>query len=202
MIDIIKDEDLYNHLNEYDAVLIGTNTYQVMSNGIQLQLMLNYPYVYEENLKTKYADRRKIGTLCECKKEGEPTICLCFIAKGYNFRSDLESDYLSYEGLENCLKLVNVLYKGKHLASYLLGSSEFDGNGDRERIMNIFKDNIKDLDLTIYDYKQKSRMDFVKETMTKEFEMKKKDRKKYYEMVKKRKEEAEERFRKNGHRRY
>ena len=202
MIDIIKDEDLYNHLNEYDAVLIGTNTYQVMSNGIQLQLMLNYQYVYEENLKTKYADRRKIGTLCECKKEGEPTICLCFIAKGYNFRSDLESDYLSYEGLENCLKLVNVLYKGKHLASYLLGSSEFDGNGDRERIMNIFKDNIKDLDLTIYDYKQKSRMDFVKETMTKEFEMKKKDRKKYYEMVKKRKEEAEERFKKNGHRRY
>ena len=184
MIDIIRDEDLYNHLNEYDAILIGTNTYQVMSNGIQLQLMLNYPYVYEENLKTKYADRRKIGTLCECKKEGEPTICLCFIAKGYNFRSDLESDYLSYEGLENCLKLVNVLYKGKHLASYLLGSSEFDGNGDRERIMNIFKDNIKDLDLTIYDYKQKSRMDFVKETMTKEFEMKKKERKKYYEMVK------------------
>lgn len=202
MIDVIKDEDLYNHLNEYDAILIGTNTYQVMSNGIQLQLMLNYPYVYEENLKTKYADRRKIGTLCECKKEGEPTICLCFIAKGYNFRSDLESDYLSYEGLENCLKLVNVLYKGKHLASYLLGSSEFDGNGDRERIMNIFKNNIKDLHLTIYDYKQKSRMDFVKETMTKEFEMKKKDRKKYYEMVKKRKEEAEERFRKNGHRRY
>lgn len=202
MIDIIKDEDLYNHLNEYDAVLIGTNTYQVMSNGIQLQLMLNYPYVYEENLKTKYADRRKIGTLCECKKEGEPTICLCFIANGYNFRSDLESDYLSYDGLENCLKLVNVLYKGKHLASYLLGSSEFDGNGDRERIMNIFNDNIKDLDLTIYDYKQKSRMDFVKETMTKEFEMKKKDRKKYYEMVKKRKEEAEERFKKNGHRRY
>lgn len=202
MIDIIKGEDIYNHLNEYDAVLIGTNTYQVMSNGIQLQLMLNYPYVYEENLKTKYADRRKIGTLCECKKEGEPTICLCFIAKGYNFRSDLETDYLSYEGLENCLKLVNVLYKGKHLASYLLGSSEFDGNGDRERIMNIFKNNIKDLDLTIYDYKQKSRMDFVKETMTKEFEMKKKDRKKYYDMVKKRKEEAEERFRKNGHRRY
>lgn len=202
MIDIIKNEDLYNHLNEYDAVLIGTNTYQVMSNGIQLQLMLNYPYVYEQNLKTKYADRRKIGTLCECKKEGEPTICLCFIAKGYNFRSDLESDYLSYDGLENCLKLVNVLYKGKHLASYLLGSSEFDGNGDRERIMNIFNDNIKDLDLTIYDYKQKSRMDFVKETMTKEFEMKKKDRKKYYEMVKKRKEEAEERFKKNGHRRY
>ena len=202
MIDIIKGEDLYNHLNEYDAILIGTNTYQVMSNGIQLQLMLNYPYVYEENLKTKYADRRKIGTLCECKKEGEPTICLCFIAKGYNFRSDLESDYLAYEGLENCLKLVNVLYKGKHLASYLLGSSEFDGNGDRERIMDIFKNNIKDLDLTIYDYKQKSRMDFVKETMTREFEMKKKDRKKYYEMVKKRKEEAEERFRKNGHRRY
>lgn len=202
MINIIKDVDLYEHLNEYDAVLIGTNAYQIMSNGIQLQLMLNYPYVYKENLNTKYGDARKIGTLCECKEKGQPTICLCFIANGNNFRSDLQTDYLSYEGLEKCLKLVNILYKNKNVACYLLGSSKFDGNGDREKIMDIFKKNITDLKLTIYDYVQKSREEFVKETMTKEFDMKKKDRKKYYEMVKKRKEEAEERFRKNGHRRY
>ena len=62
MINIIKDIDLYDHLNEYDIILIGTNLYYMMSHGIQLKVMLNYPYVYEENLKTKYADREKLGT--------------------------------------------------------------------------------------------------------------------------------------------
>jgi hypothetical protein len=41
MINIIKDVDLYEHVDEYDAVLIGTNTYCTMSQGIQLQVMLN-----------------------------------------------------------------------------------------------------------------------------------------------------------------
>ena len=42
----------------------------------------------------------------------------------------------------------------------------------------------------------------MKEVRERELEVKKVDRKKYYEMVKERKDKAEERFRKNGHRRY
>ena len=42
----------------------------------------------------------------------------------------------------------------------------------------------------------------MKEFYDKEQEMKEKDRTEYYKMVAKRKKEAEERFRKNGHRRY
>jgi hypothetical protein len=201
MINVIKDIDLYNHVGEYDVVLVATTNYCTMSHGIQLQVMLNYPYVYDKNLETKYGDPEKLGTVLECSKEGEPTFCLCFIYSG-NFRPDLQKDYLSYESLEKCLKLVNVLYKGKKVATTLLGTSRFDGNGDRDRIMKMFEDIITDVDLTIYDYYQKSRAEQVHDLLADERAMKEKDRKKYYEMVRQRKKEADERYKKNGHRRY
>ena len=202
MINVIKDEDIYWHFREYDIILIGTNIYCTMSQGIQLKVMLNYPYVYEKNLETKYGDMDKMGTILECKSENEPTFCLCFITKGYNFRPDLEKDYLSYDALENALKLVNIKYKGKKIACPLLGSSRFDGNGDKEKILNIFKKALTDVECTVFDYFQKSRAEEMKEVRDRELAVKKDNRKAYYEMVRKRKEEAEERFKKNGHRRY
>jgi hypothetical protein len=156
MIKVIKDVDLYNHVGEFDVVLVGTNNYCMMSQGIQLNIMLNYPYVYDRNLETKYGDPEKLGTVLECTSEGEPTFCLCFICGG-NFRPDLQKDYLSYESLEKCLKLVNILYKGKNVATTLLGASRFDGNGDKDKILEIFNSCITDVNLTIYDYYQKSR---------------------------------------------
>ena len=201
MIKVVKDIDLFNHVGEFDVVLVGTNNYCMMSNGIQLNVMLNYHYVYEKNLETKYGDPEKLGTVLECTSEGEPTFCLCFIYAG-NFRPDLQKDYLSYESLEKCLKLINVLYRGKKVATTLLGASRFDGNGDRDRIMEIFNNTITDVDLTIYDYEQLSRDDQIKAMWTKEKKVKEKDRKAYYKMVGERKKEAEERFKKNGHRRY
>jgi len=201
MIKVIKDVDLYNHVGEFDVVLVGTNNYCMMSQGIQLNIMLNYPYVYDKNLETKYGDPEKLGTVLECASEGEPTFCLCFICGG-NFRPDLQKDYLSYESLEKCLKLVNILYKGKNVATTLLGASRFDGNGDKEKILEIFNNCITDVNLTIYDYYQKSRSEQLNEIRNKELEVREKDRKAYYEMVRKRKKEADERFKKNGHRRY
>ena len=202
MINIIKDVDLFDNLEGYDAILVGTNTYSVMSQGLQLKVMLNYPYVFEKNLDTKYGDPTKVGTILECKSEEEPTFCLCFITKGYNFRPDILSDYLEYEGLEKCLKLVNVLYKGKKVATPMLGASRFDGNGDKDKILEIFKAIITDVNLTIYDYYQKGRDEELLEILKNESKVKETDRDAYYKMVKERKAEAEKRFQKNGHRRY
>ena len=199
---IITGIDLFEHVKEYDVTLVGTNLYASMAHGFQLQVMINYPHVYDRNLKTKYGDLKKLGTVVECQKEGEPTFALCFISKGYNFRPDLEKDYLNYDALEKCLLLINVLYKGKRVACPLLGVSRFEGNGDRAKVMEIFKRCITDVDLTVYDYEQKSRTEQFMEVFVAEKKVKEKDPKKYYEMVRKRKAEAEERFRKNGHRRY
>jgi hypothetical protein len=202
MVKIIKDIDIYDHFNEYDVILIGTNLYCTMSQGVQLKVMLNYPYVFNKNLETKYGDKDKLGTIIECTSDNEPTFCLCFITEGYNFRPDKQKDYLSYEALENTLKLVNVRYKGKSIACPLLGSSRFDGNGDKDKILDIFNNCLKDVKCTVFDYFQKSRDEETLEVMRKELEMRDKDKEEYSRMVKERKRKAEERFRKNGHRRY
>ncbi len=201
MINIIKDVDLFEHVDEYEAVLIGTNTYCTMSQGIQLKVMLEYPYAYNKNLETKYGDPEKLGTILECEHEDEPRFCLCFIYEG-NFRPDIRKDYLSYESLEKCLSLVNIMYKEKNIATTLLGASRFDGNGDRDRIMEIFERTLTDVNVTVYDYFQKSRAEEMKEVRDNELAVKKVDREAYYQMVAERKRKADERFRKNGHRRY
>ena len=188
MIDYIYNVDLFDHVAEYDAILVATNTCYAMRHGIQRKISLNYPYVYDKNLKTKYGDSKKMGTILECASGGQPTFVLCFVNNGINTRPDIKADFLSYDSLENCLKLVNVLYKGKHLASTLLGSSRFDGNGDKDKIKEIIERCITDLDLTIYEYEQKSRDEMVKEVREKELAVKKTDKELYYKMVKERKE--------------
>lgn len=198
MIDYIKDIDLFDHVAEYDAILVATNTCYAMRHGLQRKISLYYPYVYEKNLKTKYGDSKKMGTVLECASEGQPTFLLCFVNNGINTRPDIKTDFLSYDSLENCLKLINVLYKSKHLASTLLGSSRFDGNGDKDKIKKIIERCITDLDLTIYEYEQKSRDEMIKEVMEKERAVKETDRKLYYKMVKERKEKEKKLKELNG----
>lgn len=201
MVKVIKDIDLYNDVDKYDAILIGTNINCSMSQGFQRKIMLNYPYVQEENMKTKYGDEKKLGTVLECKKEGLPTFILLYIAKG-NTRPDINKEYLSYEALENCLKIINILYKGHNLASTFIGTSKFDGNGDNERVMKMISENTKNVNLTIYDYEQLSRADELKKIRTEELKLKETDIDAYYEAVRKRKQEADKRFKNNKHARY
>ncbi len=202
MITTISDVDIVEKINDYNIILVGTNTYCTMSNGLQRDVMLDYPYVQEENMKTKYGDPKKLGTILECSKDGEPTFCLLFITNGYNFRPDLNADYLSYESLAKCLKLINRKYKNKKVACPLLGCSRFDGNGSKEEVMKIFNETITNVDLTIFDYFQKSRAEKLKETREKELAVKAVDREAYYKMVNERKQKANERFKRNGHARY
>ena len=201
MINIIKDIDLFDNVKDYDIVLVGTNIYCNLSQGFQRKVMLNYPYVQEMNMSTKYADKKKLGTILECKNEGNPTFLLLYITEG-NFRPDLKKDTLSYESLEKCIKLINILYKGMNIACPFLGSSRFDGNGEKDKILKIIENNSKNVNITIFDYEQKSRAEELKETREKELKLKEENADAYYEAVKKRKEEAEERYKNNGHARY
>jgi hypothetical protein len=201
MINIIKNEDLFNHVNEYDVNLIGTNIYCMMTNGFEYKVSLDYPYVFNQNLETKYGDMTKLGTLLECANEKEPTFCLCYIVKG-NFRPYQFKDYLDYEALEKCLGLVNIKYKGKNIACPLLGCSRFDGNGDREKVMKIFEKCLTDVDITIYDYHQKSRDEEVIERLKREIELKKTNYEEYHRVVAERKKMENERRKKNGRRKY
>lgn len=196
------EDDAFLHVGEHDVMLVGTNLYASMGNGLQLDVSLNYPYVFDDNVKTPYGDKGKLGTILECARDGEPTFCLCFITVGYNFRPDLDKDYLEYEALSRSLGLVNVIYRGHSVGLPLLGASRFDGNGDEVKIRHIVESSLKDVDATVYLYKQLSRKEKVKKTYDDESKLKAVDREEYYKAVKKRKEEAEIRFKRNGRRRY
>jgi hypothetical protein len=199
MINIIKDKPLITEVNNYDVTLVGTNTYCTLSNGFQRDVMLWYQYVQDINMTTRYADASKLGTILECTKENEPTFCLLFITKGYNFRPHVEKDYLSYDALEKCLKLVNIKYKGKKIASPLLGTSRFDGNGNRDIIIKLFEDNLTDVDIDVYDYYQKSSQELRNERYYELKRLKSIDRVKHLELLKKYQAEAEYNFSRNKH---
>lgn len=201
MINVIKDTDLYEHFNEYDFILIGTGINCMMTQGIQRDIMLNYPYVQNENMKTKYGDKSKLGTILECKEEGQPTFILLFIYTA-NQRPDLNPVYVSYESIEKCLKIVNILYKGSKVATTMLGCSRFDGNGEKNTVLELLKKYSTNINLDVYDYEQKSRAEKLKEMHQNELKLKEENIDAYYEAVRKRKEEAERRKENNGHARY
>lgn len=155
MVDIVEGTNPIGYIHLYDGVILGTNCYQVMRNGFQFELARKYPYVKEFNFKTKYGDAKKLGTVVECKDKDNPLILLCFVTFGYNFKGN-DDDFFDYESLEKCLKIINILYKGKHFLTTMIGCSKFDGNANKEKILDIINNEVKDFNLTIYDYNQES----------------------------------------------
>ena len=115
MLKIIK-EDLIDHVKEYDAVLVAANLYSSMLEGFAYDVKSQYPYVYEDNLKFPYGDTSKYGTVVESTREDQPIFALCYIF-AINTNPKTIKCTLNYEALENCLKVVNVLYKNKHIIS-------------------------------------------------------------------------------------
>ena len=88
---------------------------------------------------------------------------------------------------------MNVFYKGKRIACPILGSSPFDGNGDKERILHMMEETLTDVDVTLYDYVQISgedkKLELIKgimdaKTLAKETH----DKSLYYQRVREKKE--------------
>lgn len=152
MITIIENIDLINEIDKYDVILVGTNIYHVMGNGFQRKVRVKYPDTYKLNITTKYGDINKLSK--RVSTTGKPIFSLCFIVSDYNSRPDLRPDYLNYEALEKCIKTANVEYSGLRVATTMIGCSKFDGNGNKERVMDILKNNSDRIDLFVYDYTQ------------------------------------------------
>ena len=204
MIQVIKDEDIMKHIGEYDVILIGTNVYCTLSQGVQRDVALNYPYVREKNLLTKYGDISKLGTILECVSEGEPTFILLYMYRGYPYKKDKndKADFVDYEALKECLIKISLEYKDKKVGMTMIGCSRFDGNGSQDKILDMIHTYLENMDVTVYDFFQMSRDEKQIATRKRELELKAKDYTLYYQAVKERKEKAEKRFQRNGFARY
>lgn len=157
MLKIVKDKDPIWDTEEFDVLLVGTSIYNQMNGGFQSKVRYKFPIVEDKNNKTKYADTAKLGTRLTI--EGEPTISIMYIC-GYPRPN---SPTIDYEALECCLRTANAEFRGKKVLTTLVGSSEFDGGGDKEKCLKIIEENTNDLDITVYDYVQKKRKDEIDE---------------------------------------
>ena len=157
MLKIIKDKDPIWETDKFDVILIGTSIYNQLNGGFQSKIKYKYPIVDEKNRETKYADFSKLGTRITINDT--PTISLMYIC-GYP-RPNI--DTVDYDSLTKCLLTANAEFRGKKVMATIIGSSQFDGNGDKDKCLKIIEDSTKDLDITLYDYEQKKRADEIRE---------------------------------------
>lgn len=157
MLKIIKDKDPIWDTDNFDVILIGTSIYNQLNGGFQSKMKYKYPMVDEKNRETKYADFSKLGTRITINDT--PIISLMYIC-GYP-RPNI--DTVDYDSLTKCLLTANAEFRGKKVMATILGSSQFDGNGDKDKCLKIIEDTTKDLDITLYDYEQKKRADEIRE---------------------------------------
>lgn len=157
MLKIVKDKDPIWDTDNFDVILIGTSIYNQLNGGFQSKIKYKYPIVDEKNRETKYADFSKLGTRITINDT--PIISLMYIC-GYP-RPNI--DTVDYDSLTKCLLTANAEFRGKKIMATIIGSSQFDGNGDKDKCLKIIKDSTKDLDITLYDYEQKKRIDEIRE---------------------------------------
>lgn len=148
-VKVIKNEDAIWHTDEYDVILVGTSIYNMLTNGFQNKLKLKYNEIEKANNTTNYGDKRKLGKRLTI--DGKPTISLMYICKYPGLR---HGPPINYEALENCLMTANAEFKGKKVMTTMIGCSDFDGNGDKEKVLEMLEKYCKDIDLTVYDYHQ------------------------------------------------
>lgn len=178
----INDIDLINETEKYEVILIGTNVYCTLGNGFQHKIKKKYPHVDEVNMRMSYGDSRRLGTRLnvECN---DITFSLCYIT-GYPFYNNPpKKEYLDYGALENCLKTADIEFEGKKVATTLIGTSRFDGNADRGKVIELLNSSIKRMDLTIYDYFQMTRDEENKKQWEEIQKYKKIDYNKYKELA-------------------
>ena len=157
MLKIIKDKDPIWETDKFDVILIGTSIYNQLNGGFQSKMKYKYPIVDEKNRETKYADFSKLGTRITINNT--PIISLMYIC-GYP-RPNI--DTVDYDSLTKCLLTANAEFRGKKVMATILGSSQFDGNGDKDKCLKIIEDSTKDLDITLYEKKKKKRADEIRE---------------------------------------
>lgn len=151
-ITLVHDTPLIEDVFQYDVIILGTGIHNALGNGFQYDVKINFPLVEYVVKQTPYADPRKLGTVSVIKET--PIFCVGFIHEG-GYRKDIAPDYLDYKAVEDVLHLVADNFKGKKIATTLLGCSKFDGNGKKDKVLEIFNGLSNDNEYFIYDYEQR-----------------------------------------------
>ena len=185
MVNIVTDKDLIWETEKYDVILVGTSIYCMLGAGFQSKMLFKYPFLDTENDKTPYGDLRKLGKRLTMTTDGNPIISLMYIC-GYPRTNRITVDY---KALEQCFLTANAEFSGKNVATTIVGASIFDGNGDRDKCLDIITKSTPDINLTLYDYVQKQHKEEVKAFEKYINSFKRRDKEKYNYLIENKDEE-------------
>lgn len=168
MLHIFDDEQLIEHIRDYDVVLVGMGINNAFSNGFPSFIKVHYPEVRRrENELSPYGDRRKYGTCLPIKFDGIEFV-MCYIHDG-GYRKSEDGTFLNYESLEKCLQHVSKKYTGKKIASTLMGCCPYDGNGDAKKVKNMFEEAFNGAEIDIYTKDQGNFDEIVRKKLLNEY---------------------------------
>ena len=151
---IIKDKQLIEDVHNYDVVLYGMGINNSMNKGLAYDIALNFPDVRDNENLTGYGDIRKYGNTHETNTEDGVIFCACYC---YNIglKKKTGGAFIDYDSLEKCLIEVHNKHKNKRIACPIIGQDKYDGEGDRDKIIEIFNRVFPDnCDITLYDFVQ------------------------------------------------
>lgn len=185
--EIIKDKELIYDTEKYDVILVGTSIYCMLTGGFQSKMRFKYPFLEPANDKTPYGDRRKLGTRLTFN-DSKPIISLMYICN-YPRRNRVSIDY---DAFEKCLLSANGEFSGLSVATTMIGMSNFDGNGDIEKCIELINKNTPNIDITLYDYQQKSRIEEQMDYLNKIYKIRKTDKELHKKLYQKRKTKFKE----------
>ena len=174
---VITDcKDAIFETDKYDVVLVSTTIYSMLHGGFPMKVGHRYPEVMEINDKQPYGDQRRLGSRLTVKtKDDGPIVSLLYCCQYPNSTKE----FVDYEALEHCLRTANAEFKGKNVMCDILGATKFNGNGDREKCLELMRTCLCDVNLTVYDYPQYSSVEEWKRCRKYLAELKKSDREKY-----------------------
>ena len=157
---IIKDKQLIEDVFQYNLILYGMGINNAMNKGFAYDIALNFPEVKISENASGYGDLRKYGKIRETKISPQLSFCACYC---YNigFKQRNNGVFIDYQSLEKSLEIVRRQYKNKKIACPIIGQDAYDGNGDKDKIIDIFKKVFgEDSNIVLYDFVQQ---DFRKE---------------------------------------
>lgn len=142
-------------IEKFDVALVGTTIFSEMRHGFQVNVGVKYPSVAKKNDEQRFGDMSRLGTRLTFY-DTKPIISLLYICDYAPPFGNAVGVTLDYDALRKCLETANAEFKGKSVITTVLGSALMDGRGDKEKCLQIMRECLTDVDVTVYDYPQKS----------------------------------------------
>lgn len=113
--------------NQFDVIIHGCNYMHAMNAGVAEQIKYHFPSAYKADLKTKGADKTKLGT-CSYTVENINGRELHIINAYTQYDYEGDGTLIDYDALRSCMKWVKQNYSGKKIGIPKIGTGLAQGD--------------------------------------------------------------------------